>query len=224
MCESIPILSHPDSATCERAARALSDGRIIGFRTETVFGVGVRADSPEAVERLRVWKGRRETQPFQWLIAAPQDALRWVKVGSAALSIMQHCWPGPLTLILPVLNKNETIGLRCPDTPLLREVIARLGVPVAATSANRSGESPANTAKTLAAMGGLALVMDSGSGASGEAGEGKEKDRADAPSSIGQASTVARLMEYDNARPPDIEILRPGAFTRDDLLSAAARR
>ena len=209
------ILPLPDPAgtrvwreAAARVAQALSEGLLIGFPTETVYGVGCRADDPNALARLRAWKGRAAGQPFQWLLADPEDARHWAETGPEAWRLMHRFWPGPLTLVLPqkMSTDGSTVGLRCPGDPFIREVVRLSGSPVAASSANRAGDPPAADGRALASLppapgqAGLSLVVDCG------------------PLPSGTPSTVARLAVAPG-RPPRLDILREGALPPDELRS-----
>ena len=119
----------------QRAAEILRNGGLVAFPTETVYGVGARADSPDAVAALRNAKGREETKPFTVHIARPDEAERFVpSMSSLARRLMRKAWPGPITLVFPVPDRSNVdfvkelgeerasliyhdgyVGIRCPD-------------------------------------------------------------------------------------------------------------
>ncbi|MGA2266029.1 MAG: L-threonylcarbamoyladenylate synthase [Phycisphaerae bacterium] len=165
----------------QRGAAALSAGQLVGFATETVYGVAALANIPQAMERLRELKNR-PSRPFSVHLATPQDAELYVAdIPVPAQRLMAKAWPGPLTLLLPVggqlaeerftkaglydvLCWQDTIGLRCPDLPLAREMLAAVDWPVVAPSANLPGApSPRNAKDVLEALEGrIDLLIDSG--------------------------------------------------------------
>lgn len=202
-----------------RAVELLSAGEVIALPTETVYGLAASISRPEAIDRLRQGKERSETKPLTLAIASPAEALRWVPdMGTIAWRLARRCWPGPLTLVLPVdagvgllatlpestrqaLSPAGTLGLRVPDhlAPLL--VLQTLGQPVALTSANRSGAPPATTVPAIIEALGetVALIIDDG------------------PSPYGQASTVVRM------NGDQWTIVREGVLSEADLKQAAGK-
>ncbi|MCX8072654.1 MAG: L-threonylcarbamoyladenylate synthase [Candidatus Binatia bacterium] len=139
----------------ELAVQALRGGGAIVYPTETVYALGVRALDPEALQYLVALKVRAANKPISVLVAdrGMLDAL--VRdVPRAAERLMQHFWPGPLTLALParehvpevLTGGSGTIGIRISPHPLAHELVARLGEPITTPSANPAGERPPTTA------------------------------------------------------------------------------
>ena len=142
-----------DFSVLDEAAKSLSQGGLVAFPTETVYGLGANALDPEAVANIFVAKGRPQDNPLIVHIS-DQSMLSQVvsHVPPAAEKLMEAFWPGPLTIIL---EKSETIpvsvtaglstvGVRMPSHPVALALIEKSGVPVAAPSANLSG-SPSTT-------------------------------------------------------------------------------
>ena len=166
----------PSPANLAAAARLLADGELVAFPTETVYGLGARADSEVAVARIFAAKGRPADHPLIVHIANPDAAALFAaQVPDAAKRLMAAFWPGPLTLILPrkpgmaaaAAGGQDSIGLRLPSHPVARALLtqaAGLGVPgVAAPSANRFGRVSPTTAAHVAEEFGPALcVLDGG--------------------------------------------------------------
>ena len=137
----------------------------VAFPSETIWGLAASAGSPAAVAALGAWKGRADGQPISVLVSG-ESALRGYgfELGSLALSLMEHFWPGPLTLVLAcrsafapgIAREDGSVGVRCSSHPVAAELVAAaeasgLG-PLTATSCNRSGAPPARTeseARTL---------------------------------------------------------------------------
>jgi tRNA threonylcarbamoyl adenosine modification protein (Sua5/YciO/YrdC/YwlC family) len=162
----------------------IRQGGLVGFPTETVYGVGVRADCGDAVAALRRAKGREDSKPFTVHIGQPEDVDRFVpEVSPLARRFIRKGWPGPLTLVLPVADPAKaqviresgeeliglmyhegTLGIRCPDDTRASDLLAESGLPVVAASANLAGEAPPRNAEDLlAGMEGLIdLVLDGG--------------------------------------------------------------
>jgi L-threonylcarbamoyladenylate synthase len=139
-----------------QALRVLRGGGVVAFPTDTVYGVGAHAWLPGAVERLYVAKRRPREKAIPLLIAGV-DALPQVAVDvpEAAYSLARRYWPGALTLILrrdsrvpdAVTSGQETVAVRAPDHAVTQALIAGLEAPLAATSANLSGQPAPDTAQ-----------------------------------------------------------------------------
>ena len=175
-------LLHGDRpADLRAAAQRLADGGLVAFATETVYGLGARADSDSAVAAIFAAKGRPADHPLIVHVGdLAQAAVFTPALPAAARRLAQAFWPGPLTLILPrapgqaeaASGGQASIGLRCPAHPaaqaLLREAAA-LGVAgVAAPSANRFGHvSPTCAAHVQQEFGTALWVLDGGACALG---------------------------------------------------------
>jgi L-threonylcarbamoyladenylate synthase len=172
----MPILPGRDAAAVHQAATLLAAGELVAFATETVYGLGARADDASAVARIFVAKGRPADHPLIVHVADDAAVDHFASaVPPAARRLMAAFWPGPLTLILPRLagvagaaaGGQDSIGLRLPSHPvamaLLREA-ARLGVHgVAAPSANRFGRvSPTCAEHVRDEFGDTLTVLDGG--------------------------------------------------------------
>ncbi|MGE0434928.1 MAG: L-threonylcarbamoyladenylate synthase, partial [Planctomycetota bacterium] len=134
----------PDASAIRAAADAIRAGKIVAFPTETVYGLGVRFDRPDAIARLRTAKGRPETQPFTLHVATPEQALQALgrQLPPPARMLADRYWPGPVTLVVPARD-DTMLGLRVVGDAIARDVILAAGVPVIATSANRHGQPAA---------------------------------------------------------------------------------
>jgi L-threonylcarbamoyladenylate synthase len=162
-----------NAAAIARAADLLRAGRLVAFPTETVYGLGANALDASAVARLFAAKGRPATNPLIVHVASPAEvpavAAAWPE---AAAQLTAAFWPGPLTLVLPkadavppaVTAGGPTVAVRCPDHPVALALLRGAGVPVAAPSANRSGElSPTTAAHVVKSLGDrVDAVLDGG--------------------------------------------------------------
>jgi L-threonylcarbamoyladenylate synthase len=172
----MPIAEGHDPAALQRAAEHLAAGQLVAFATETVYGLGARADDEAAVARIFAAKGRPADHPLI-VHVADVDAVKLfaTEPSAAAQRLMAAFWPGPLTLILPrragvasaAAGGQGSIGLRMPAHPVAQALLqhaARLGVAgVAAPSANRFGRvSPTTAAHVAAEFGPDLLVLDGG--------------------------------------------------------------
>ena len=145
----------PLSAVARQAAVVLAAGGIVAVPTDTVYGLAARADDDRAVARLFVVKQRRDDNPLPILIADESALERAASdVPEAARRLAQRFWPGPLTIVLPkshavsdlVSAGRPTVGVRVPDHPVARAVLAACDFLVAVTSANLSALDPAREA------------------------------------------------------------------------------
>jgi L-threonylcarbamoyladenylate synthase len=164
-----------DLAVAEAAAR-LAAGELVAFPTETVYGLGARADSDAAVQRIFEAKGRPADHPLIVHVADTSAAAQFAaSLNADAQRLMAAFWPGPLTLIVPrragmaaaAAGGQDSIGLRLPAHPLalaLLRAAAALGVAgVAAPSANRFGRvSPTTAAHVVQELGDKLCVLDGG--------------------------------------------------------------
>jgi tRNA threonylcarbamoyl adenosine modification protein (Sua5/YciO/YrdC/YwlC family) len=169
------------TAAAIEGAEALQGGQLVAFATETVYGLAAVAADAVAMERLRELKDRPE-RPFSVHIPRPEDVRRYVSdVGSSAAKVIHKAWPGPVSLVLKtsgefpdpklqsaglheVLTSEGRIGLRCPDTPIARMMLASVEGAVVASSANLTGHrSPRTGTEVLADLDGqIDLLIDSG--------------------------------------------------------------
>jgi L-threonylcarbamoyladenylate synthase len=166
-------IAPPNRETLADAAAILARGGLVAFPTETVYGLGADATNGAAVARLYAAKGRPRFNP---LIAHVADAAvaRALGVFDAAAETLAAFWPGPLTLVLPrtphcpvselATAGLDTIAVRVPDHPVARDLLAALGKPVVAPSANRSGHvSPTEALHVFADLASrVDLILDGG--------------------------------------------------------------
>lgn len=191
----------PDPRALSAAAKVLREGGLVAFPTETVYGLGADATSPEAVRRIYEAKGRPPDNPLIVHVASP-DAVPG-RLTSVGRRLAERFWPGPLSLVIargpgiaPEVSCGlDTVAVRMPDHPVALGLIVHAGVPVAAPSANRSGRTSPTTAQHVLEdlEGRLELVLDAG------------------PTRVGLESTVLDL----TSDPP--AVLRPGGVTLEQL-------
>lgn len=160
-----------DETGLGRAVGHLRRGEVVGFPTDTVYGLAALAWDERAVARVFEIKGRPRSQPLILMFSEPAQAGRVAEVGERERACMARWWPGPLTLVLrarpglrPPLVSGEppTVGVRVPDHPVALALLRAAEAPLATTSANRSGRPPAMTAEEAARLEGLAAVLDGG--------------------------------------------------------------
>ncbi|MCH8953510.1 MAG: threonylcarbamoyl-AMP synthase, partial [Proteobacteria bacterium] len=164
----------PDDAGIARAAGLLRAGRLVAFPTETVYGLGADARSGRAVAGIFAAKDRPRFNPLIVHLSDLAAAERLVDLPEAAHRLAAAFWPGPLTLVAPIRAGAgiaalvsaglATLAVRVPAHKLARALLAAFGGPVAAPSANPSGQvSPTTAAHVAQALGGrIAAVLDGG--------------------------------------------------------------
>ena len=214
-----------NAAAIARAVAILRAGGLVAFPTETVYGLGARALDPQALARVFTAKGRPTTHPLIAHVLGADDAQAFAAVWSpAAARLAEAFWPGPLTLVVPraahvplaLTGGGPSVGLRAPAHPVARALLAALGEPIAAPSANRyQGLSPTTAAHVAASLGDrVDLILDGGPCAAGI-----ESTVVDV---TGEAPVVLRLGALDV---PTLAAVVPDLldFTLRDVPEAAAR-
>ncbi|MEO8298673.1 MAG: L-threonylcarbamoyladenylate synthase [Burkholderiales bacterium] len=202
----------PDLAAITAAAQRLAAGALVAFPTETVYGLGARADDAAAVAGIFAAKGRPSDHPLIVHVADAAAARAFAAdLPPVAERLMAAFWPGPLTVIVPrraemaaaAAGGQATVGLRCPAHPvaqaLLRAAAAAGVAGVAAPSANRFGRvSPTTAAHVMAEFPALdLLVLDGGACAVG---------------------IESAIVDCSRGHPV---LLRPGSLSREDIEAAA---
>ena len=193
------------------AAYALQEGRLVAFPTETVYGLGADATNDTAVARIFATKGRPQFNPLIVHVAHADEVPGIAVPDKIARELMLRFWPGPLTLVLPRAENSsisllcsaglDSIAVRCPENKTARNLIEAAGVPLAAPSANRSGQvSPTSAQHVIESFGGeagdIAIILAGGK------------------SYLGVESTVLDLSG-------DVPtLLRPGAVLREEIEEA----
>ncbi|WP_431099452.1 L-threonylcarbamoyladenylate synthase [Polaromonas aquatica] len=200
------ILPGTDAEAILEAARRIQAGGLVGFPTETVYGLGADASSDKAVAGIFEAKGRPSDHP---LIVHVADAVQVEAYASSvppfAARLMKAFWPGPLTVILPrkpgvaaaAAGGQDSIGLRCPSHPVALAFLKACDTGVAGPSANRFGRvSPTTAQHVKQEFGDSLLVLDGG------------------PCDVGIESSI---VDCTRGRPV---LLRPGVLTRAQLEAA----
>ena len=155
------------------AAELIKCGELVAVPTETVYGLVGNGLNADAVERIYEVKGRPQVKPLALMIPSSGSMERYCEpVPEQAKMLAKRFWPGPLTIVLKardlvpeiVRAGGDTVALRCPDHPLTLELLQKVQLPLAAPSANPSGEpSPKNAAKVVEYFDGkISAVIDGG--------------------------------------------------------------
>jgi len=164
---------NPNEDLVAPVASAAREGKIVVFPTDTVYGVGTNAFKPGAVLNIFKVKDRPPDKPLILLVADPEDIEKYVAgVSEKARKLIQEYWPGPLTLILKkselvpaeVTAGGDTVGVRCPDSPVARMLIRLTGIALATTSANIADQpSPKSGTEAKESLWGrVSYVIDGG--------------------------------------------------------------
>ncbi len=162
-----------DAGTIHGAQRLLRSGGVVAFPTDTVYGVGAHAFQPEAVAALYVVKNRPTSKAIPILVAHIEDMTRVARtVPGVAWDLAERFWPGGLTLVLPraeqvpsvVTAGGDTVAVRYPDHLIPLALMRFAGAPLAATSANLSGQpSPTSALQVVEQLAGrVPLIIDGG--------------------------------------------------------------
>jgi L-threonylcarbamoyladenylate synthase len=198
-----PILPASEAAVAA-AARCLADGGLVGFPTETVYGLGADATNPAAIARLYQAKGRPSFNPLIAHVGDLEAARLIGRFDPQAAALAEAFWPGPLTLVLPRTRDCavadlataglDTIAIRVPAHPLARNILRAFAGPVVAPSANLSGHvSPTTAAHVQSDLAGrIDLIVDGGAVA------------------VGVESTIVGCFEAPM-------LLRPGGLPRGEI-------
>ena len=170
------LTHHPsgdlDAEVIAQAAAAIAAGQLIIIPTDTVYGIAADSTNADAIAALFVAKGRPEDRAIPLLAASTDQAKAFADLTNPLVQrLISQWWPGPLTIVVPAryplppgVGQNGTVGIRVPNHPVVRALADTLGRPIAATSANRSGEPPATTCvSAIAALHPhITLALDSG--------------------------------------------------------------
>ncbi len=186
----------------EEVCQAISNGEVVAFPTETVFGVGVKFGNKEALDKLMEAKDRDYSKAVTLMVPSKEDIEKYAYVTDQARKLIDRYMPGMMTLIFKrkeevdsyMTNGKETIGIRIPNDEYVLSLLESVG-PMLVTSANLSGRP--NTTTTLEVLrqldGRISIVVD-----------GKTTDNV--------ASTVVDVSQED------IKILREGKIRKEDIL------
>jgi L-threonylcarbamoyladenylate synthase len=205
------IISNPTQDEIRRAAKALKNGHLVAFPTETVYGLGADASNSTSVSRIYEVKGRPTDHPLIVHISSISQIDKWaVDVPEYAINLARNFWPGPMTLILKrsqlakdfITGGQDLVGLRVPSHQtslmLMKEFENLGGFGVAAPSANRFGAVSPTTSNAVVEeldtfLSGKDLLLDGGA------------------SEVGVESTI---IDCSGVTP---NILRPGIISKEQV-------
>ena len=186
------------------AARCLTEGGLVAFPTETVYGLGADAAQATAIARLYEAKGRPAFNPLIAHVADLAAARKIARFDATATRLAEAFWPGPLTLVLPKTDKCpvaelataglDTVAIRVPAHGIAQDILRAFGGAVVAPSANISGHVSPTTAAHVASdlTGRIDLILDGG------------------PVNVGVESTIVACFDVPM-------LLRPGGLPREAI-------
>lgn len=195
---------NPEDDLIDEAVEILKTNGLVAFPTETVYGLGAAGLNKEAVEKIFIAKNRPQDNPLILHVCSIEMAEEIAEnISPDAKKLMDSFWPGPLTIIFKrkpnvpdvITAGLDTVAIRMPDNKIALKLIEKLGMPIAAPSANTSGKPSPTCAEDVYEdmYGKIPLIIDGGD------------------AKVGLESTVVDLSN-------DIAmILRPGAITIEDL-------
>lgn len=212
-------LSQCDDArdVVHRVAACLAQGGVVGLASETVYCLAASALNPAGVARLRAQRGDAEPRPLTIVVKGAEEAADWVPdIPEVAGRLARRSWPGPLALVFPgsprpslfdrlpgevraMISPSGDVALRCPEGPLLRQVLQFCPAPLVLSLVRNPDLSPATTAAPLRAMADVDMAIDSG------------------PTRLGRVATAVRV-EGDAW-----SIVREGAVDAAALAARACR-
>ena len=192
--------------TAETAANLIKSGELVAIPTETVYGLGANGLDEAAVAKIFAAKGRPQDNPLILHLSQASEMDHYCRdIPEAAYRLAEKFWPGPLTMVLPAKDcvprrttgGLDTVAVRCPDSPITRQIIRLAGVPLAAPSANISGKPSTTTAGHVRHDhdGRIAAIVDGG------------------PCRVGVESTIVDLTDSP------ARLLRPGGITPEQLVA-----
>ena len=181
----------------------IESGEPVAIPTETVYGLAARIDHPLAIRQVFALKNRPVNHPLIIHVSSLRMAEQYAHFSEIARQMVKKFWPGPLTIILPkkesvpflVTGGLSTVGIRSPNHPLTLQLIKKIGVPLAAPSANQFGKiSPTKAEHVIDDFDGNVPVLDGGL------------------CTIGLESTIVDLSTENPA------IRRLGAITEEEII------
>jgi L-threonylcarbamoyladenylate synthase len=200
----------PTSEAIAQAVAVLRAGGLVGFPSETVYGLGGDASQADAVGRIFAAKGRPNDHPVIVHVAPGADLTRWARsVSPTAQTLIDRFWPGPLTLVMEradgvldaVTGGQDTVAVRCPSHPVAQALLVAFDGGLAGPSANRFGHVSPTTAQHVDGEFGseLAMILDGG------------------PCDVGIESTIVDVTQDEPV------LLRPGHIGAQALADALGR-
>jgi tRNA threonylcarbamoyl adenosine modification protein (Sua5/YciO/YrdC/YwlC family) len=163
---------NPQPRLISRVVETLKQGGVIGYPTDTTYGIGCDIFNKKGVKKIYQIKQRDPRKPFSFICADLSDVANYAQVSNFAFKVMRRHLPGPYTFVLEatrvvpdlLTTRQKTVGIRIPDNPIALAIVRELGHPLVTTSANVSGEEtyqdPEQIEESMGHM--LDMVVDGG--------------------------------------------------------------
>jgi len=163
---------NPQPRLISRVVEMLKQGGVVGYPTDTTYGIGCDIFNKKGVKKIYQIKQRDPRKPFSFICADISDVANYAQVSNFAFKIMRRHLPGPYTFVLEatrvvpdlLTTRQKTVGIRIPDNPIALAIVRELGHPLVTTSANVSGEEtfhdPQEIEEAMGRM--LDMVIDGG--------------------------------------------------------------
>ncbi|MDP2652510.1 MAG: L-threonylcarbamoyladenylate synthase [Candidatus Omnitrophota bacterium] len=193
----------PELDKVAQCAKVIRQGGLVIFPTETVYGIAADFNNPKAMARLREVKKRTDDKPFSVLIAQKGLLSNYSTTNDPVVfKLIDACWPGPLTIIVPARHEGQTIGIRMPQNNIALLLVQESQCTVAAPSANFEGKpAPSTCEEALRDLDGLVdIAIDGG------------------PATLGLSSSIVDFTQ------PKPTVTRQGAITQEDVDKITRRK
>jgi tRNA threonylcarbamoyl adenosine modification protein (Sua5/YciO/YrdC/YwlC family) len=163
---------NPQGRLIERVVEVLGRGGLIGYPTDTIYGIGCDLFNREAIEKIYRLKKHDPTKPLSFICSDLNDISQYARISNYAYKTMRRLLPGPYTFILEstrlvpkiAMTKQKTVGIRVPDNRICLKIVERLGHPIISTSVYKANEElysdPVEIGERLGKQ--LDLVIDGG--------------------------------------------------------------
>jgi tRNA threonylcarbamoyl adenosine modification protein (Sua5/YciO/YrdC/YwlC family) len=163
---------NPQPRLIQKVVEVLEKGGVIGYPTDTIYGLGCDLFNPEAIRKIHRLKQSDGKKPLSFICSDLKDISRYAYVSNYAYKMMNRLLPGPYTFILKAtklvpkiaMTKQKTVGIRIPDNRICLSLVRELGHPIISTSVNKPDEGLYNNPTEIAERFGkqLDLVIDGG--------------------------------------------------------------
>ncbi len=163
---------NPQLRLIRRVVEVLRKGGVIGYPTDTIYGIGCDLFNKEAIETIYKLKKHKRNKPLSFICSDLKDISRYARVSNYAYKTMRRLLPGAYTFILEatklvpkmVMTKQKTVGIRVPDNPICLALVGELGHPIISTSVYRPDEELYSDPREIEERFGksLDLVIDGG--------------------------------------------------------------
>ena len=163
---------NPQKRLIERVVEVLKKGALIGYPTDTIYGIGCDLLNKDAIEKIYRLKKHDRKKPLSFICSGLNDISQYARISNYAYKTMKRLLPGPYTFVLEAtkfvpsiaMTKQKTVGIRVPDNPICLAIVERLGHPIISTSVYKANEGlysdPGDIEEKFGKQ--LGLVIDGG--------------------------------------------------------------